>query len=244
MNNLISPLAHFWTALVIAGILYALKRYKAAKIFAGLGLLILFIFTISPWPVYMVRDLEQRYPVYTPARANSLPVLVLGAGHVNDPSLPPLQRLSIPLLDRVAEGIRIHKANKGKIVFSGFSRFNHSPHAVVMAESAISLGVNPADTLMLLKPSNTWEEAAAWKKRFGTKKFVLVTSAVHMPRAMHIFKDMGMQPIAAPANFINRNEPGVNPYNWWPSSVKSMYTELAIYEYFSTWYYKSKAEYK
>jgi uncharacterized SAM-binding protein YcdF (DUF218 family) len=244
MSSFISPLFYFWIFLLCALLFYKLKRIKACKVFVFIAVFQLFVLTVTPLPVAMVRGLEQKYDVYTPRQADTkLPVLVLGAGHVNDPDLPALQRLSIPVLDRVAEGIRIQNINKGKIVFSGFSRKNKSPHAIAMAEAAVSMGVNPADTVMLVRPSNTWEEAAAYKKRFGSeKRFVLVTSAVHMPRAVAIFKSIGMEPIAAPANFLNRNEPEANAYNWWPSSMKSMYTEIAIYEYFSTWYYRNFKE--
>lgn len=239
MSNLIGPLTHFWIFLFFGVVAFLIKRKKLAKIFALGAFLILLIFSISPFPIYMVRDLEQRYPIYTPTKADSTHnVLVLGAAHVNDKDLPPLQRLSIPLLGRVTEGIRLQHILKGKIIFSGFSRANTSPHAVAMSQAAVGLGVNPADTLMLIKPQNTIEEAAAYKKRFGTdKKFILVTSAIHMPRAIKIFTDAGLKPIPAPTNFINSNEPGTNPYNWWPSSLKLMYTEIATYEYVNTWHY-------
>lgn len=238
MTSLSSPITHFWILLILAFIFYKLRRVKLAKIVAILGFFQLFLFTVTPLPVLMVRNLEQKYRIYSP-KPDSLPILVLGAGHVNDPKLPALQRLSIPLLDRVAEGVRMQNKTGGKITFSGFSRFNKSPHAIAMAQAAVSLGVKPADTMMLIKPSNTKEEAAAYKARFGTgKKFILVTSAIHMPRAIEIFEDAGLQPIAAPTNFISRVEPGVNPYNWWPSSIKAIYTEIAVYEYVSTWYYK------
>lgn len=238
MTSLSSPITHFWIILILAFIFFKLKRIKVAKGLTIVGFLQLFLFTVTPLPVLMVRSLEQQYSIYNPGH-NSLPVLVLGAGHVNDPKLPALQRLSIPLLDRVAEGVRMQNKTGGKITFSGFSRFNKSPHAVAMSQAAVSLGVEPSDTIMLIKPSNTKEEAQAYKARFGTgKKFILVTSAIHMPRAIEIFEDAGLKPIAAPTNFINRNEPGVNPYNWWPSSIKSIYTEIAIYEYINTWYYR------
>lgn len=238
MTSLSSPITHFWILLILAFIFYKLRRVKVAKVVAFLGFFQLFLFTVTPLPVWMVRNLEQRYTIYSP-KHDSLPVLVLGAGHVNDPKLPALQRLSIPLLDRVAEGVRMQNKTGGKIAFSGFSRFNKSPHAIAMSQAAVSLGVKPSDTVMLIKPSNTWEEANAYKARFGTgKKFILVTSAIHMPRAIEIFENAGLKPIAAPTNFINRNEPGVNPYNWWPSSIKAIYTEIAIYEYISTWYYR------
>lgn len=242
MNNLIGPLTHFWIFLLLGVTAFLLKRIKLAKVFVIGAFFILFLFTISPLPIYMVRYLEQRYPVYEPTKADStLNILVLGAAHVNNEELPPLQRLSIPLLGRVTEGIRLQHIQNGKIIFSGFSRANNSPHAIAMAQTAVSLGVNPADTLMLIKPQSTIEEAMAYKKRFGTdKKFILVTSAIHMPRAMRIFTEAGLKPIPAPTNFINSNEPETNPYHWWPSSLKLMYTEIATYEYMNTLYFNQK----
>lgn len=238
MTSLSSPITHFWILLILAFIFYKLKRVKAAKVISFLGFFQLFLFTVTPLPVLMVRSLEQQYAIYNP-KVDKLPILVLGAGHVNDPKLPALQRLSIPLLDRVAEGVRMHNKTGGKITFSGFSRHNKSPHALAMSEAAVSLGISPADTTMLMKPTNTWEEAAAYKARFGTdEKFILVTSAIHMPRAIEIFQDAGLQPIAAPTNFISRAEPGDSPYTLWPSSIKAIYTEIAVYEYISTWYYR------
>lgn len=48
---------------------------------------------------------------------------------------------------------------------------------------------------------NTYENALYVQKYVGTKPFVLVTSATHMPRAMANFRGLGMKPIPASTDY-------------------------------------------
>ena len=43
----------------------------------------------------------------------------------------------------------------------------------------------------------------------GREKFILVTSAAHMPRSMALFRKRGLQPIPAPADFQVREAQGL-----------------------------------
>ncbi|RZJ64173.1 MAG: hypothetical protein EOO45_19065 [Flavobacterium sp.] len=236
-----SPIAIFWFMLATAFILYKLKRRKACKFFIAAALLQMFLFTVTPLSTYLMRSLEQEYPPFdTSLSSKKLPILVLGCGHTNDPTLPAIHRLSVPATNRIAEGVRLYNLSGGcPIVFSGFSRSNKTPHATVMAQTAVSMGVKPSDTLMLRFPSSTWEEAKAYKKRFGTdKEFILVTSAAHIPRAMEVFRRMGMRPIPAPSNYMIKYDPEFTLYNWWPSSYKAVNTEISLHEYIGAWYYR------
>lgn len=240
--NPLSTVTLFWIILIIALIFYKLKWNKTWKTLVFLAFLQFFLFTVTPLPNYLVRNLEQQYPAFNPATAHkNLPILILGGGHTNDPTLPALHRLSVPASARVTEGVRIYNMAGGnnKVVFSGFSRSNKTPHATVMAEAGVSLGINTKDTLMLLKPSTTWLEAEAYKERFGTEnEFILVTSAAHIPRAMEIFKRMGLKPIAAPANYLIQHDPDETLYSWWPSTYKSMNAQIAMHEYIGQLYYR------
>lgn len=230
----------FWLLCAIIYVLYKLKKKKMVKALFIFTLLSAFIFSVSPLPVFMVRNLEQQYKPYNAKNTSQkLPILVLGSGHTNDPGVYPLQRLSESSIKRMTEGIRQYRLqNGGPVIFSGYSASNKMPQGEVMARAAVSLGISPKDTLMMIQPASTWDEAACYKKRFGTKKpFILVTSALHMPRAMKIFKRMGMQPIAAPTHYLSLHDPDNMTYNWKPSASKIICTDKSLHEYIGAIYY-------
>lgn len=238
MDILFNPLFVFWLLAVLSFI--ALKfKLRIWKLLLSLAFTELFLFTVTPLPVLMVRHLEGQYSPFDERKAGSYPVLVLGGNHAVNYSLPPLQRLSDHVLGRVTEGVRIYSTNKkNTFICSGFSFSDTITTAQVMAETAVSLGVSPKDTLMLIKPRTTWEEAHAFKERLGDRQFILVTSALHMPRAMETFKRMGLRPIAAPANFLSKEDPERHTISWWPSGKKALFTEKALHEYAGLWYYR------
>lgn len=242
MNIFLSPVNIFWIATVLALLFYKLKRKKAAWLFLTFAFLDMFLFSLSPLPVYLLRNLEQQYsPIKIDTTNNKLPIMILGGGNTNDDNLPNINQLSDVALSRLAEGVRLYTTMDGTtVIVSGYSKKGNKPsQAEVMAKGALSLGVQPKDTIMLTKPVTTWDEAVEYKKRFGTQKeFILVTSAWHMPRAMQTFKNQGLHPIAAPANFLIKKDPDTAMYNWWPSASKLKYAEKALHEYLGMWYYK------
>lgn len=237
--SILNPLTFFWLLLAVSLLIYKLNRKKTAKIIALLSAAQLFLFSVTPLPVFMIHQLEKQYPIYKGSENEKLPIHVLGNGHADDPALYPSQKLSFQALERTTEGIRIYNyLHHTRISFSGYAVNKQESTGNVMAKAAVSLGVSPKDTILFPVPRNTWEEAVAYKKRFGTKnKFILVTNATHMPRAMEVFHSMGMQPIAAPTGFFLKKETSYR-YNWWPSTAKMVYTEAAAYEYAAQLYYK------
>lgn len=242
MDIFFNPLAVFWIFIVLSLFFYAVKRKKTAKKIALVAVVQLFIFSVSPLPTYLIRRLEQQYkPLKHISANNNLPILVLGGGHTYDTTLIPSQQISTGALSRLTEGIRLYKeCNKTRLTLSGYSKYNGKPaHAKVMAETAISLGVKAKDTVILSKPSITWEEAIAFKKRFGNgKKLILVTSAYHMPRAIETFKRVGLSPVPAPTDYQVKHDTDKLLYNWKPSAEKIKYTTKALHEYAGMVYYK------
>jgi uncharacterized SAM-binding protein YcdF (DUF218 family) len=241
MDFLLNPFLVFWILLLLALIFFKLKRQRMIKATALAAVILLFLFSASPLPLIMGRALEQQYPPLTEAYVEKrLPVLVLGSSHTNDPSLPPLQQLSRTALERLSEGIRQYQNTKGgKIVFSGYSRSGQTPQAVVLARAAVSLGVAAKDTLMNVRPHDTWEEAIVFRKRFtpGTK-FILVTSAAHMPRAMEVFRRNGLNPVAAPTDFLFKQDTTKTMYNFKPSAEKLYASQKILHEYAGLAYYR------
>ena len=137
---------------------------------------------------------------------------MLGGGHVSDPRLPANSQISAAALGRVVEGVRLYKAIPGsKLLLSGGAVFDPVPEAEVMAQIAGLLGVKPQDIRLESDSRDTAEEAEIIAKMIGREKFILVTSAAHMPRSMALFRKRGLQPIPAPADFLVREAQGVRP---------------------------------
>src|ERR1019366_2481726 len=126
-------------------------------------------------------------------------VVVLGSGYTPRDSIPVTAALDQTGLARIVEGIRLmRRLGIGKLVLSGGAPPGHGRPAVGYAELARGLGV-PASSLVILDPAqNTMDEARAVRELLGDDSFILVTSAVHMSRAVRAMQRVGAHPIPAP----------------------------------------------
>jgi uncharacterized SAM-binding protein YcdF (DUF218 family) len=176
----------------------------------------------------LVVNLEKRYQVLNNIQddIDTTLILVLGGGNFIDGSIPPQERLVSSAKARLMEGIRLLNTNhKSKLVLSGYGGTGEISQAAAYKSAALLYNVDANRITLLDKPSTTQEEAYYCKKIFGSKsKLVLVTSDIHMPRAMYLFRKMGLLPIAAPCDHILKmNE------DW----VKSSRDGTSFVEYFT-----------
>jgi uncharacterized SAM-binding protein YcdF (DUF218 family) len=224
------------TLLLAATGWFALRRAWAPlrrTVFA-LGAFLLLAGT-RPLPDAVAASLEDRYrPLATHERpAAPAHIVVLAAGHVADTTLPPLARLQAGTLARLVEGVRKYHQHPGSVlIVSGASRFDPQPQAATTAAAAVSLGVPAAAIRRLDDPTTTCGEARAFVRTFGTEKpVVLVTSALHLPRAVQLFEQLGVTVIPAPADFhVKRSAYGPQP--WLHASLRHIATlDAVMHEY-------------
>ena len=145
--------------------------------------------------------LERRYPpLLDPRSVVRVPwVVVLGGGHRVAAWLPVTSRPAESALYRVAEGVRLQRQIPGsRLLFTGFDGGSGVSVAAVGRDLALALGVAPEAILIEERPRTTAEEAAMVRDIVGAAPFILVTSAVHMPRAMFLFHAKGLKPVPAP----------------------------------------------
>ena len=167
------------------------------------GVAVMFLGSCSGAVRVLRAPLERHYSPYSTGEAQPAAdsvgfVVVLGGGHLADSTLSVTSRLSDSSIKRLVEGIRIHRMHPGsKLMLSGRGA-TEATTARLMATLARQLGV--PDGVMRVEPRarDTHEEAEELRPVLGTAPFVLVTSAVHMPRAMGMFRHLGMNPIPAP----------------------------------------------
>ena len=198
----------------------------------ALALVLLFLFSWQPFASLLIKPLERAYPPVEVAEVEDVEyVLVLGAGHAPDPTIPVSSRLPGMGMTRLAEGIRLHRALPGATLVTAGGGAPPSI-AATAADVAHGLGVEEVETLD--EPGNTYEEALAAGERFGDAPFILVTSASHMPRAMALFRAQGLDPTPAPTEYMapeRSPEARWNIYYLRPSATGLRMTERAFHEY-------------
>jgi uncharacterized SAM-binding protein YcdF (DUF218 family) len=159
-------------------------------------------------------------------------IVVLGGGHTSDLRLPATSQLSEASLARLVEGIRLYREiPKSKLVLSGGRPFERTAEAKIMAEVASAIGVKNQDMILEELSKDTEENAWLVRQVVGRDKFVLVTSASHMPRSMALFKKLGMDPIPAPTDYLVKETQEMNPSKFYPGAENLYKAQRAFYEY-------------
>lgn len=219
-------------------LLWFTQRQKTGKILVSIGTLFLLLFSLESVSNYLVGSLESRYPPVLSAANDVKWIVVLDGGHASDPRLPPTSQLHASTLARLVEGIRLYRKIPGsKLILSGGKVFSRTASAGVMSSVAQTLGVNADDLILEPKARDTREEARYVRPLLKAEKFFLVTSASHMPRSVLIFKGLGMNPIPAPADYLNKKSGVLGPGIFQPSAYNLMAAERTFYEYIAiTWF--------
>lgn len=223
--------------LVLLGAWIAVRGWRRTGFVAVLaGFLLVFLSAWSPVADRLLEPLEQAYaPVSEVGALGGIAaVVVLGGGWEADADWPAGTRLSESSVHRLMEGLRLLQGlPEAKLVVTGASRrAGKLPVARGYAQAARELGVPVERIVVLDTPTDTVREAYAVREALGAEaRFLLVTSASHMPRAMRHFERAGLAPIPAPTHYrTGRGGPHRLSY-WAPSSGNLGKTEWAIYEY-------------
>ncbi|MGB3312028.1 MAG: YdcF family protein [Nodosilinea sp.] len=241
---LIYPLGLACLLLVVALVLIN-RRPRWATGAIALALILLLVSSNNWVSTGIMRSLEWRYP-----DSVNLPeaeaIVVLG-GSIK-PQFPPRPWIDVAEEgDRVLHGARLYLAGKAPLlVFSGgritWGQGQIRSEAEDMAELAAALGV--PNRAMLMEPDslNTFENATYTQVLLadrGIKRILLVTSAMHMPRALAIFRKQGFEAIPAPTDFHVAPDPQDSGQNTWqgralnlmPQTENLHYLTRALKEY-------------
>jgi uncharacterized SAM-binding protein YcdF (DUF218 family) len=232
--NILTLLMAFF---LLACLLMKLKRRRPAIRLLVADLVIFLLVSTAYLPEYLAERLERQY---APFNANNLKVgkeriyiHVLGSGYSLDSVLPATARLGLTAQGRLAEGIRLFRQIDNSIlVTSAGSLRNMETQAALARKAAILLGVDSSRIITLNTPNTTLEEAAAMVKLVGVNATVIVvTDAIHMPRAMKFFRIAGLVPLAAPTNFrIHKEVMGLG-IKWWPSLGNIGLMDIVVHEW-------------
>ncbi len=105
-----------------------------------------------------------------------------------------------------------------------------------MKDLLISMGLPGNKILIENKSNSTFDSAKNVSNLLKNKRFILITSAGHMPRSMKVFKKLGMTPIPAPTDYLTREN--YFAISYLPSPLHLRYSDLAIHEYAAILWYQ------
>ena len=224
----------FSMALVCTGLIFLCftRWQKSGKALVTFAVIVLVTFSIRPVSVALNRPLEQQYPAFSGNQPVDY-IVVLGHGHVSDPTIPLYSQLTEAASARIQEAVRIKRLNpQAHLIFSGSVSGDPYSCAEMYARVAESYGISRKDMRLIENARDTEEEALQDSQLIRNHATALVTSASHMPRAMKLFQKSGLTIIPAPAQFIGRISQGDIPlYGYLPSGRYLMYSEMALHEW-------------
>ena len=233
-----SPLNISFLLLFVVLLLLLFRRRKMAVVCLGAALFLLLFSGYGFWVKKEIDRREALFPALTAERIAALDdrriknIVVLGSGHVSDPRLPETSQIGGASLYRLVEGIRlIHIFSDATLIVTGGIGYDPVPNADVVGQVAEDLGVPREKISRETRPRDTVQEAEYLLPLLGRQPFILVTSALHMSRAVEIFKSMGMQPIAAPTDYIVKHHVVEPPGDIFPSPANFDLTRRIIYEW-------------
>jgi len=218
----------FVLVLILIGIIliFRKKRGKLGKILIILGILLYYLFSITPVADLIISPLEKQYqPVQKEELEKADKIVLLLGGKESD-------------VLRASEVLRLYNLQSA-IIISG--RDPLSPkieEAKEVKDFLVERGI-PSENIILEDKSRTTKESAENLKNLVVEEpFFLVTSAYHMPRSMESFQKMGANPIAAPADFKIKESYDI--LDFFPDAQNLRNSDIALHEYFGILWYRLK----
>jgi uncharacterized SAM-binding protein YcdF (DUF218 family) len=196
----------------LLGVAFAIfRRGRAGGKLIVASLILLAIFGLSPLGNALILPLEQRFPPWDAGRGAPTGIIVLGG------ALEPLVSTTRPdiSLNEAAERMtasaalaRVYPA--ARIVFTGgvgSLMFDAPTEGELARRFYEGLGI-PASRIVIEEQSRDTAENAAFTKPLADPKpgerWLLVTSAYHMPRAIGVFRRVGFAVEAYPVDYRTR----------------------------------------
>ncbi len=240
----IYPLGLVCLLLIVALMLRRRVRWQTSLVV--ISLLVLWLGGNRIVAMSAARSLEWQYT--PPASfANAQAIVVLGGGTRTQSFPRPMHEMN-EAGDRLLYALRLYQAGVAPTILLSGGRAAYDspnagpPEAESMADILTTMGVPSQALLMESRSRNTYENAVESKKLMdaaGVERIILVTSALHMPRAAAIFRKQGIEIIPAPTDYLVteadweyylRPDLSVQVFNLIPSADDLQLTSQAVKE--------------
>jgi uncharacterized SAM-binding protein YcdF (DUF218 family) len=230
---------NFLIVLALVGALLSLTRFaRAGRRLMITAIALLAVAAFSPLGNLLLYPLESRFPAWDAAQGAPDGIVVLGGPIDPDLSLAH----GVPVIrtapDRVvAAAVLARKYPNARIVYSGGSSSlisNEAREADYAATLFESLGVDKARLIMDRASRNTYENAQFSRQLAAPKvgeRWLLVTSAYHMPRSVGLFRKAGFAVAPYPVDWhVGRDSADIFAFTQF-STDGLVRTDIAVREW-------------
>ncbi len=210
-----------WTwlgaALLTGTILLWTRWHRTGRTVLTLTIAFIFLVTVIPVGRIGTLILEERFPQARNLQAPVHGIVVLGGAVDQYITIARGQAALKHGAERMTETVALAREfPAAKVVFTGGSAsIVRAEKESVTARMFFSRMGLPDDRLVFEEESrNTWENAVFTKRLVNPKpaeRWILVTSAAHMPRSMGVFRKVGWRIIPYPVDYSTRGAEDIYP---------------------------------
>jgi len=205
--------ANILAVLILAsGGFLLLRRRRFSALLLTLAVLLVLAVAVLPIPVWLTRPLEQRFPPPKSLPEHVDGIIALGGTQRVEVSAAwrqPIMSDPTPIAALVSLARRYPGA---RLVFSGGQHARDDRNvseATVVADFLAQLGSDASRIVYEDRSRNTYENATLSYALLQPKpgeRWILVTQAISMPRAVAVFRKAGWSVIAYPAGYLTSRD--------------------------------------
>lgn len=226
--GILSPTAFLGFLLILSTLLLWKKKIRSAKYLLTAATLVFTMLATSPLKTLLYSLME--------VEGNSVNndydyVVVLGGRIFPNDNHPVSSQITASLLSRLSYGVALTlRRPDSKLILTG-SGPGEVPEAILMKKFANEMGLSNERIILEQESMNTSEHPLYLKSILKDKKFLIVTSAYHMKRALIHFRAHGLEGAPAPTDYMNKDQDGLGLGSMIPrgenfSAMDRVFTEL------------------
>lgn len=215
------------------------RKYRSGFLLWIVGAVI-YLFSCEFFADPIILNLEKKYPVASQETIEKSEIYILLCGGIITDTLEG----NVPqknAIGRIMKTAQLYHESPKKIYISGGSPLqNKESESSVYKRELVLLGIPEQDIIIETGSNNTMENSRYIKwimNKEGIKSGLVITSAIHIPRSMEVFKDENLEFYPAPCDFI-AHQIKQNNFAYIPQFkvLKDLYS--AFWEYIGMVYYK------
>ena len=243
------PLGLTLTLACLGGALWLLYYRRLARVCLAAAVAILWVASTPTVATWAIGALERQYPARTIIDTPAADVAIVLGGAIGQPVPPRVEVDLSDAADRVLHAARLYRAGKVKRVLVSAGNVPWmpaiKPEAELIRDLLIEWGVDASAIELGTKSRTTFENAVEIARMLKAKGFnsaLLVTSAVHMPRAMATFRRAGV-PVTASTTDVRALDGGeTDLLRWLPNARALGATSTAMREWLGSLAYRLRGQ--